>query len=507
MERRLRDESQELPVVLEPMVFQSLHHSPQVQVIQLAPAIAEKSIMQEQAAFDWTTFADSKYVSLNDPVGNTLTTGGPLRFHNQNWIGNAGVRKLTENGGRAELIQQLGYQDSNSLYFTPRPQGNTRLEMRFTQPLLNGAGRLQNTSLIAIAKIDSRTAMDEVSIQLQDHLLELTRSHWNLYRARCLYVQRMRLLVRADGILETLVARHQVDTLYQQTLRARVAVGSRQALVERTAADILNAESRVKFLVNDPDFRGVSNLELIPRDMPRSDYAPLSKEECLRIAVDYRPEIARASKVVESASVRLGVAENEVKPKLDLVLSTYVAGLAGDSNISEAYQNQFSRGGPGFTGGLVFEVPLGNRAAKAYRDQRQLELSRAVFALQSAVDLGRTETEIAVQEIEAAYQQLQTSQKTMLAAEKEVDYLTDRWHHLAGTAQTTSLLLEDLLDSQQRLAEQEEAFVTAQVNYVLAHCELQRSMGTLLSMSQSGTPGGSAAPEMEELPTPQSIAE
>ncbi|MCA9090494.1 MAG: hypothetical protein KDA90_17880, partial [Planctomycetaceae bacterium] len=69
------------------------------------------------------------------------------------------------------------------------------------------------------------------------------------------------------------------------------------------------------------------------------------------------------------------------------------------------------------------------------------------------------------------------------------------------------LLLEDLLDSQQRLAEQEEAFVTAQVNYVLAHCELQRSMGTLLSMSQSGTPGGSAAPEMEELPTPQSIAE
>ncbi len=56
-------------------------------------------------------------------MGNTLTTGGPDPWIDTHWYGSAGIRKQGLSGAQLEVSQQIGYEDSNSLYFVPNHQG------------------------------------------------------------------------------------------------------------------------------------------------------------------------------------------------------------------------------------------------------------------------------------------------------------------------------------------------------------------------------------------------
>lgn len=68
----------------------------------------------------------------------------------------------------------------------------------------------------------------------------------------------------------------------------------------------------------------------------------------------------------------------------------------------------------------------------------------------------------------------------MTAAQNETNYLQDRFDVLPGAEDSTILLLEDLLDGYERLADEESAFVESQVNYSLSIIELCRATGVLL---------------------------
>ena len=182
----------------------------------------------------------------------------------------------------------------------------------------------------------------------------------------------------------------------------------------------------------------------------------------------HRPDVRRAVKKVRSTGVRVGVTENELMPRLDLVFNGYVSGLEGDADYPGSIGDQFSEGRPSFAAGLLFEVPLGNRAARARHHRRQLEMVQATHELESVVESGLTEVERAVRELDTSYREMLNRYDSMQATGEEMDYLRDRWNLLPGGSSTTQLL-EDLLDAQERLADDEAAFVSAQVNYVSGH--------------------------------------
>jgi hypothetical protein len=152
-----------LEMTLDSTVMGSLMHSAQVRVLRDAPAIQQTAIGEACGQFDVRTFMESKFVDTSDPVGSTLTTGGPPRYLDQNWTGAAGVRKIGETGARLEAAQKFGYEDSNSVFFVPDLQGTARFTVSLTQPLLYGAGRMYNTSAVVLAKIDTDVAFDKLS--------------------------------------------------------------------------------------------------------------------------------------------------------------------------------------------------------------------------------------------------------------------------------------------------------------------------------------------------------
>jgi outer membrane protein TolC len=250
----------------------------------------------------------------------------------------------------------------------------------------------------------------------------------------------------------------------------------------RAGTLVQNWQAKLRLLVNDPRLVHSSDREFTPIESPLSWHVPLAMSDSLHTALLNRLDISRAIRDVRTAAVELGVAQKDVLPTLDVIASTYVAGLADESDAGRAFGGQFSEGRPTYSVGLRFELPIGNRAAYAQTERRQWEMKKAMDRYRLTVEEALTSVEIAVREVDTVYREMVAKDQAMRAAENEALYLDDRWRVLPGVDDSAAQLLENLLDAQERVADQEAALVRAQVNYAMALVRLKAEMGTLLSL-------------------------
>lgn len=484
LEQPLRLGSQTLTIQVESLVLGALHHSPKVRVISDVPLIRRTAIAEAEAQFDPSAFVLSKFINTNDPVGSTLSTGGPDRLLDQNMQMGGGLRSRNLTGGQWELSQKFGIEQSNSLYFTPPDQGTARLSLSYTQPLLNGAGRPYNESIIVLARIDASAAMDEFLAQLQSHLFDVTRAYWELYLQRAVFLQKQRLHAKAESIVRELTARRDWDASETQLLRAGAEVARRRADLNLANHAVRNAEAQIIALVNDPELLYRQQTELVPVQVPSLRFETLTFRDSALLAVQNRPEVDRAMKEIRAASIRAGVAERDLLPALNLVMAGYVSGLEGNRQIGSAFGDQFSLGGPSFTVGLEYEMPYCNRAARARQERQLLEVRRFSHQLQVTVAGLLSDVEKSLREVHTAWTEVHARYHAMVAAEKEIDQLTERWRLLPGDGGEAGFVLENLLSAQVRLGGEEYGLVFALVNSNLAQSNLQRATGTLLQYQQ-----------------------
>lgn len=478
--------SESHPVDVSGLLQDAMVYSPQVIAIKAEPEVQYRVVAQEAARFDWTGFLETTYDDLNDPVGSDLTTGnGEDRLLTRKVLGAGGFRRRTLQGGEFRFAQEIGHENQNSRFFVPNNQGTTRLELSYRQPLLDGAGQAYNESEIVLARIQANTSEDEVVSALQDHLTEVTEAYWTLYRARAEFFQRQKLLSSAEDVLKRLEGRSKVDTIPRQILRARAAVARARTRIQRTLARVKDAEAQLRLRVNSPYMLNGGQTELLPIEGPGFVTDTSDVQTILHTALANRPDISEAIRRMRAAGVRLGVSRNELLPRLDLLVETYVADLAGSSNVYQAFRGQLSDNRPGYTLGLEFEVPLGNRAAQAKFEQRQWELKRSINIFRATVEKSLTDVEIANREVQTAYSEIQSRYQSMMAADRESQYLLDRFEVLPSAEDSATLLLEDLLDSFERLADEEASFVQSEIDHAIALIKLRKEMGTLLRSRNS----------------------
>lgn len=484
MSNRLQSGTSGTTVDLETLIVRTLQSSAQVKVFSDLPFIRQTAIVEAQAAFDWRSFMNTRWDDLNDPVGNILTTGGDPRYKNNQWSYAGGLRRKNRNGGYFEIAQELGFQNTNSTFFQPNDQGTSRLRFSYTQPLRRGAGRVYNTSLVVLANIDAEIAEDEFSRQLQSHLLEVTRAYWSLYLERVALIQKQQLFLRAEKIHKDLLARRNVDVVGSQLVRVKAAVTERKSDLVRAEMAVRNAQERIHALVNDPELASIVNLEIIPTDTPVRHSEQFEIGEVLSTALQMRPEVGQALKQIRGACVRLGMSKNEMLPQLDLILSSYVAGLRGDSDIGGAWTDQFTTGQPGYSVGLQYEFPICNRAARARLQRRRLELRQLQNQFRTTVETLLMETKVAAREVRTADREFKARFHSMEAAAKRLENIEQRWAALPGVESSIGLYLDDVLAAQQQLADSEYEFAKSETVYNLALMNLKRATGMLLQHEQ-----------------------
>lgn len=483
-------------ITLEDLYVRAIRYSAQIKVFSDLPLIRETGIREAKGAFDTNSFLSAKFGRRDEPVGNTLTTGGAARFKQDEWEFEAGLRKKIVTGGEISLSQKLFRTDNNSIYYVPNPQSRGALELNVVQPLLKGAGVGYNRSIIEIAKIDSEVAMSEFIRQSESHLQEVARAYWSLYAARVTYLQKLKLLEETGKLADEVKSRSQIDAQGAQIFRAQSAVASRKADLIRSEAAIRNAQDRLKALTNDPSLLPGSNTELIPGDRLVLADEPVDAQSAAATALRTRPEIHQSFMQLRAAMVREKMSKNELLPELNLVLQGSLNGL-DDGSYGGAYGRQFDTGGPGWGVGLVFSVPLENNAARARYERRRIEHRQQVAQLQTTVDTVLLEVKISAREVATAYREALAKYAALTAYMEDIATLEARRSvqpfmdpavaavmspeatKNAQASQTTDYI-DRMLDAQDRRAIAEEDFIQAAANYQVALVNMQRAKGRLL---------------------------
>ena len=476
----LRD-TQALPADIHTLLYLALQHSNQIKVAKRDPLIRETQIAEADSRFDWVQYLNTAWNDTSEPIGNSLTAGGTAtQFNDQLFQGTAGVRRLTRYGGILDISQRFGWQDNNSLFLIPDQQATGQLTVSYTHPLLRGRGLAYNNSLVLLAQLDTEVAEQEFMAVLQEELLEITRSYWALYLERAVLAHQMRLYLKTQEIYETLTARQIVDTQHTQLVAAGSALESRRADLIRARTAVTNAETRLRGLINAPELGNSEEAELIPAELPSMEFFDTELHAEIQKALQNRPEIQAAVKQVKAGSQRLGIAQHELLPGLNLVTQSYLNGLRGDSDFGGAFTDQFSTGRPSYSIGLQYEMPVGNRLAKARLCRRQHEVSRLQDEYARALQAVQTEVDIAVRELKTAHLEIRAKYRAMQAAEAEANTIEQRWLRLIDGSGTSSLNLESLLRAQERVTASEREYATSLLTYNLAMVNLKRSNGTLL---------------------------
>lgn len=476
------------PKTLDSLLVSALSNSTQIKVFSDIPLIRSTGIQVAESTFDTRAFLNAEFERINRPVSSELeitsTSRDELgdRLKETEYTIEGGLRKKLYTGADVELKQLIGRKTSNSDNFIPSRQGKAELTLRVTQPLLKGRGIAYNTTAIKIAHIDCEIAQQEFLRQTEAHLLEVARAYWSLYQARALYYQKRRLVERTEEVLEELESRTDLDANASRVTRAKASYAQRKADVVRAEIAIRNSQDRLKTLVSDPALSIYSEQEIIPVDAPFYTGQKTDILDAAAKALKMRSEVLQGFKQLHAALLREKVSKNELMPTLNMFLEAKLNGLTGSREYySNSWNNQFSKGKPGYAGGLNFEFPLCNNAAEANLIRSRIEIRQQVNQITTTIETILLEIKVAVREVDTSLKDVLAKYESMLAAREDLSSIMDRRSIDVGTEFETTSYLEFLLESQERLAKAEEQFVASLVIHNLAMLNLERAQGTLIS--------------------------
>lgn len=478
------------PITPDFLVYSALQNSPYIRVISRDPLIREQEVVEKSAEFDPELFAKSLYDDRVDPVGNLLTTGGLPFLKDNIWTGSVGARRKLQTGADVEVSQRFGFQNSNSRFFSPQDQGTATLAIGLNQPLLKGGGRLYNRSQIMIAQSSQQAAWETFLANFQDELIKIGEAYWNLGYRRSVLLQKQRNVQRGADVLAKLEGRAELDSVPSQILRAQAAVSSRKTELSNALRDVENAQTEIRRLVGDCQSLKTVDVELIPAEPPIHDYVPQQMDQLVQVAVQNRPEIREAVQRAKIAAIESDIGRNEMLPELNLIFKTYVAALEPESQVLEAWQQQFVNSTPGYAAGLEYSVPYGRRAARSRYTQTRLQVCKVNEEVEVVLLNVISETQIAARRLDSAYKTMLAARAAIDASNADLEYQNQRWEAFAlvegdfAEGQTPVTMLDQLLDAQQRLSNAESIYSQAEFEFKKAEIALKRAEGTLLQHAQ-----------------------
>ena len=471
-----QDQDQPMIVMSLPdAVRMSVENNLDIRQARLIPAISEQDLIQAQAVFDFTYFANLNWNSLDTPgptpiIGSGDTTSDVIGF-------GTGVRKISPlTGGNFTLqtdfsrVRESGGFTGNQRFFT------SDVIASINQPLLQGFGPEVAQSEIVLARSARDSSVAQLKANTMDLIVAVEQAYWNLVNLNDALKIQVRLLERTIKDRNTLQLRSKFDVTPVQLTEANSFVEIRRANVISTRSQVRLASDQLKQLINSPSVPLSEESLIIPADRPMEDPVTFSLLDSVTTALQQRPEMKVALLNIQDATVRQRVADNARLPILDLTASIGLNGLDNDgvfesySNLAEANYIDYALGGQ-------FEIPILNRAANANFDASVLARDSAVLGYQSQAQQVVLDVKDSMRSVMTNYELIGANRAARRAAADNLRALEAQED--AGVALTPDFI-NLKLQAQQRLADTEIAEVQSMTNYNLSITDLYRAMGTLL---------------------------
>jgi len=269
------------------------------------------------------------------------------------------------------------------------------------------------------------------------------------------------------------------DVRQAQFSDAVAQVAAREADVSRAENQLRKASDALKTTMNDPQLPVGSDVVLLPADMPVDQAIRYSVADSMVLALQNRPEVQRAILGIDDASVRQLVSDNQRLPQVDLRAQTRFSGLR--DNTLRSFEQMTSGGFVDFIVGLVYEQPIGNRAAEAQFRQRRLERSQSVIAYRDVIQRVMADVVNAVRDVTTNYVLIEQTRAARVAAAENLRALEVEEKTIQGL---TPEFLDLKLRRQQALSIAEIQEINALTEYNTGIARLHSACGTSLERNR-----------------------
>ena len=285
--------------------------------------------------------------------------------------------------------------------------------LRFTQPLLRGAGIAVGTADVARARRAERIGF----LAFKSTVIDVVTRTVYAYRAVTSAMQTVdvaeRSLRRAHELLA--VNRILIETgrmAEQDVVQTEASVAERELSLTVARDALSDARLALSDLLADD-----SQVPVVPTEPLRVEPSAQDADESVGLAFENRPDWLQALLSLENAKVALLVADNSRKWQLDLTGSARVG--HGARPLSEAY----SALDDDYRVGLRLDVPIGVNKALRERvsEKARISLQQSeirLAELRQAIDLG---VRNAVRDVETHFRRAELAKQASALAQRKLD--------------------------------------------------------------------------------------
>ena len=476
---------------LQDIIHRAASNNAASRVAAYQAAIDEARILEAEARFDPTFFAN---VLVQNQHRNAQLPGSLSQFAEIfSQVAAAGLRQTLPTGGQVELRYQTTRsrnlrQDVLGQVEPGAPVYDNELVAQITQPLLRDFGDDVNQARITIARNDYRISALEWRQELERVLAEVEEAYWQLWLAQRNVEIGEQFLRETERTEDILIKRLGQDTSRVQVSQARAQVESADVDLQDRRGRVLNLSVELKRLMNDPDLPVVGGEVIVPADAPTDDAIRTSLADQVETALQNRYELMQQKLRIENADTVVGAGKDNLQPVLNLTGQVGVLGQGTD--FDRAFTNQLNTDLINWAIGLEFELPIGNRAARAIYHRTLLQRLQAIEEFRGLADQVRGDVQQAHDNVATTWNGIVAARRQVFASEDYLDALRAR--ERAGEPLTPEFV-NRILQAQTEVTQARRIEAQAIASYNISLSQLERAKGTLLRYNQIG---------LREDPTP-----
>lgn len=441
---------------------------------------AENNLQRVDAPFDpllTSSFSDQRAKSPTStqlqgaPVLNSLTQQTQI-----------GYSQTFQTGTSFQGSFIANKNSTNSTFNFLNPSTSTTLEFNVTQPLLRNRGLFPNRAPILIAQRNLKQAHASFLADVNNIILRIVSSYWNVVLARDNLSVQQKSLDEAQKSYD-----HDKKALSLGALppldiyRSESQVASRRVGVIQAEYSVKQAEDQFRQDIGADLVPAIRALDLDMTDQPQpvGELPTMDIPTALARAIANRPELEAAHQQLAADELSIRLAHNNLKPDLELSGFYWGNGLNGfeagvvNTGIGTSLSQSFRFTFPAYGATLSLALPIKNHGAEANLADSLVSRRRDQYQERG------TNQNISL-EVTNAVHALEATKLGMEAAKVAVDLARDTLHADERKYELGAEPVFFVLDAQTQLAQAELNLIQSEVNFQLAVTRVDHATGDLL---------------------------
>lgn len=474
---------------LEDAIVLALLNNTDISVNRAQYDLSQFAIKRAYQPFDpvfISSFSPTRSVS---PSASSLTGASTLSTLNQ--TSGISFSQEFQTGTAIGLGFNTTRSTTNSSFATVNPSFSSGLTFSLSQPLWRNRGLFPNRAPIIIAKRGKLQSQATFQAQVSDTVQRVISQYWDVVQAQKTLDVLKKSLDLAQASYDRDKRSLELGALPPLDIyRSESQVAQRKIAVIQSEYSLKQVETVLRQTLGaDLDDRiGALDMELTEKAEPTGTLASVDFPETLSLALKNRHELEAQNQQLAIDDTNIKLADNNLKPDLNLSASYTSNGLGGVVFGTDALGNPIvvSNGGfgdslsqlggfgfPTYGMSLQLRLPIRNSSAQADLGSALVNKRRDLYQKRSQEQNISTEVKNAVHDLEQAELVITAAQTSRDLSAKNLS-AEERKYQLG--AETIFFVL----DAQNQLSQAELALVQAQISYQRALAEVDHATGTLL---------------------------